>query len=165
MWCVHLNLCQRQNYWMKPNNYHLMPGKRFLFFEAGCIHDRLCKNEVMLDFCVLLWSVLQRELIVFVSCCGPCYRENWLFLNFSQGLENRETGKKIMVREKSGKSQGILFWAKSQGKVREFCFKLPIAMKICCYSCRLSRMFVTVFTNMKVHMWIFHCFQVLHQQH
>ena len=75
-----------------------------------------------------------------------------------------------MVREKSGKSQGILFWAKSQGKVREFCFKLPIAMKICCYSCRLSRMFVTVFTNMKVHMCIlnnfsiFHCFQVLHQQ-
>ena len=57
-----------------------------------------------------------------------------------------KTGKKIMVREKSGKSQGILFWAKSQGKVREFCFKLSIAMKICCYSCRLSRMFVTVFT-------------------
>ena len=26
-----------------------------------------------------------------------------------------KTGKKIMVREKSGKSQGILFWAKSQG--------------------------------------------------
>ena len=63
-----------------------------------------------------------------------------------------KTGKKIMVREKSGKSQGILFWAKSQGKVREFCFKLPIAMKICCYSCRLSRIFVMVFTNMKVHM-------------
>ena len=60
-----------------------------------------------------------------------------------------------MVREKSGKSQGILFWAKSQGKVREFCFKMPIAMKICCYSCRLSRMFVTIFTNMKVHIWIF----------
>ena len=82
-----------------------------------------------------------------------------------------KTGKKIMVREKSGKSQGILFWAKSQGKVREFCIKLPIAMKICCYSCRLSRMFVTVFTNMKVHTWIlknfciFHCCQVLHQQH
>ena len=85
-----------------------------------------------------------------------------------------KTGKKIMVREKSGKSQGILFWAKSQGKVREFCFKLPIAMKICCYSCRLSRMFVTVMTvfiNMKVYMWIlknfciFHCFQVFHQQH
>ena len=61
-------------------------------------------------------------------------------------------GKKIMVREKSGKSQGILFWAKSQGKVGEFCFKLPIAMKIYCYSCRLSRMFVTVFINMKVYM-------------
>ena len=82
-----------------------------------------------------------------------------------------KTGKKIMVREKSGKSQGILFWAKSQGKVREFCFKLLIAMKLCCYSCRLSRMFVTVFTNMKVHMWILknfcilHGFQVLHQQH
>ena len=76
-----------------------------------------------------------------------------------------------MAREKSGKSQGILFWAKSQGKVREFCFKLSIAMQSCCYSCRLSRMFVTVFTNMEVHMWIlkifciFHCFQVLHQQH
>ena len=79
-----------------------------------------------------------------------------------------------MVREKSGKSQGILFWAKSQGKVREFCFKMLIAMQICCYSCQLSRMFVTVFTNMKVHVQcmlilknfcIFHCFQVLHQQH
>ena len=77
----------------------------------------------------------------------------WLS-GFPQGLENWENREKIMVREKSGKSQGILFWAKSQGKVREFCFKLPIAMKICCYSCRLSRMFVTVFTNMKVHMWI-----------
>ena len=49
-----------------------------------------------------------------------------------------------------------------QGKVREFdfflkvrdFFKMPISIKICCY-CRLSRMFVTVFTNMKVHMSIF----------
>ena len=57
-------------------------------------------------------------------------------------------GKKIMV----GKVREFYFGAKSQGKVGEFCFKLPIAMKICCYSCRLSRMFVTVFINMKVYM-------------
>ena len=58
-----------------------------------------------------------------------------------------KTGKKIMVREKSGN-----FILGQKSKVREFCFKLLIAMKSCCYSCRLSRMFVTVFTNMKVHM-------------
>ena len=83
-----------------------------------------------------------------------------------------KTGKKIMVREKSGKSQGIFILGQKSGKKSgNFCFKLVIAMKICCYSCRLSRMFVTVFTNMKVHMWILknfcilRCFQVLHQQH
>ena len=66
---------------------------------------------------------------------------------FPQGLENRENREK---NNGQGKVREFYFGP----KVREFCFKLPIAMKICCYSCRLSRMFVTVFTNMKVHMWI-----------
>ena len=91
--------------------------------------------------------------------CGLGRNDCVLMSDLRQGShrvwKTGKTGKQIMVMEKSGKSQGILFWAKSQGKVREFCFKLPIAIKICCYSCRLSRMFVTVFTNMKVHMWIF----------
>ena len=39
---------------------------------------------------------------------------------FPQGLENRENreknnGQPLADREKSGKSQGIVFWAKSQG--------------------------------------------------
>ena len=64
---------------------------------------------------------------------------------FPQGLENREN------REKNN-GQGKVREFYIGPKVREFCFKLPIAMTICCYSCRLSRMFVKVFTNMKVHM-------------
>ena len=64
---------------------------------------------------------------------------------FPQGLENRENREQ---NNGQGKVREFYFGP----KVREFCFKLPIAMKICCYSCRLSRMFVPVFTNMKVHM-------------
>ena len=64
-----------------------------------------------------------------------------------------------------------------QGKVRKFCFLSKSqgfflnadCHDFCCFSCRLSRMFVAVFTNMKVYMWIFkiffYYFQVLHQQH
>ena len=70
-----------------------------------------------------------------------------LTTGFPQGLENRENREKNNGR---GKVREFYFGP----KVREFCFKLPIAMKICCYSCRLSRMFVTVFTNVKVHMYV-----------
>ena len=79
-------------------------------------------------------------------------------------------GKPGKVREKNcgqGKVSEFYFLSWSQGKVRDF-FQMPISMKICCF-CRWSIMMVTVFTNMKVHMWIFNnifiVWQVLHQQH
>ena len=62
------------------------------------------------------------------------------------------TWKHGKVREKNcGPDQVREFCSKSQVNLK----KNPIAMKMCCYFSRLSIMFDTVFTNMKVHMSIY----------
>ena len=69
-------------------------------------------------------------------------------------LENLEKSRrKIVARE----SQSVIFPTKSQGKIREFCSNVQIAVKVCFYSCRWSRQL----TNMNVH----DRFKVLNKQH
>ena len=69
--------------------------------------------------------IFSSQAIFGLSMLLVIIKSSWVHLQGSQRVW--KTGKKIMVREKSGNSQGILFWAKSQGKVWEFLYFSPRA--------------------------------------